>query len=310
MNTRRLVLGGLAALALPVRAAGPKPLQVVASFSILADMVREVAGPAADVSALVGPNGDAHVFTPTPADAQRLARADLVFVAGLGFEGWIDRLIRASGYRGSVVVASRGIQPRPVGRGFDPHVWQSLVHAQAWVRNIRTALVAAAPAHATTIESRAAAYLGALESLDREARAGFAALPEQRRRVITSHDAFGYLGEAYGITFSAPRGWTTHAEPSAAQVGAVIRQVRAQQANALFVENISDARLVERIAQETGAVVGGTLYSDALSPPGTAADTYLRMYAHNVRTIAGALRASCAAAGDACTLASKGEPPR
>lgn len=290
MKRRHVLLGGLAAVAAPSWATDSKPLRVVASFTILADMVREVAGPAAEVSTLVGINSDAHVFEPTPADARRLARADLVVVAGLGFEGWIDRLIAASGYRGGVVVATRGIQPRPVGRGYDPHVWQSLVHAQACVRNIREALVAAAPQHAAAIEARAAAYLAALESLDREARATFAALPVERRRVVTSHAAFGYFGEAYGIAFSAPRGWSTQSEPSAAQVAAVIRQVRAMQASALFVENISDARLVERIAQETGAVVGGKLYSDALSPPGTPGDSYLRLYAHNVRTIADALR--------------------
>jgi zinc/manganese transport system substrate-binding protein len=295
MTTRRRLLATLGAVTLPLHAAPARPLQVVASFSILADMAREVAGPAAEVSALVGPNGNAHVFEPKPADAQRLARADLVVVSGLGFEGWIERLIRASGFRGPLVVASRGITPRPQGRGFDPHVWQSLVHAQVMVANLRDALVAAAPAQAAAIEQRARDYRAALEALDREARDRFAALPVERRRVITSHDAFGHLGEAYGITFIAPRGWNTDAEPSAAQVASVIRQIRAQQASALFVENISDARLVERIAKETGAVVGGTLYSDALSPAGGAADTYLRLYAHNVRTIAEAISKAAAA---------------
>jgi zinc/manganese transport system substrate-binding protein len=289
MTTRRHLLCALGVAALPWPAVAAKPLQVVASFSILADMAREVAGPAAEVSALVGPNGDAHVFEPKPADAQRLARADLVIVSGLGFEGWIERLIRASGFRGPLVVASRGITPRAQGRGHDPHVWQSLAHARTMVANLRDALVAAAPAQTAALEQRARDYDAALEALDREARNRLAALPAGRRRVITSHDAFGYLGAAYGITFIAPRGWSTDTEPSAAQVAGVIRQIRAEQASALFVENISDARLVERIARETGAVVGGTLYSDALSPPGGEADTYLRLYAHNVRTIAGAI---------------------
>jgi zinc/manganese transport system substrate-binding protein len=286
MISRRHFAAAAGCAALPLRAAETKPLQVVASFSILADMVREVAGPAAEVSALVGPNGDAHVFEPKPADAQRIARADLVVISGLGFEGWIERLIAASGYRGPLVIASRGITPRAQGRDIDPHVWQSLAHAKTMVANLRSALVAAAPAQAGPIEQRARGYSAALDALDREARERFAALPAERRRVITSHDSFGYLGQAYGITFIAPRGWNTDAEPSAAQVASVIRQIRVHQARALFVENISDARLVERIAKETGAAVGGTLYSDALSPPGGAADTYLRLYAHNVRTIA------------------------
>lgn len=282
----------LFAFALPLRAQTTKPMQVVASFSILADMAREVAGDAAQVHSLVGANADAHVYEPTPADAQRLARADLVIVNGLHFEGWIDRLVRSSGYRGPVVEASSGITPRRVGRGIDPHAWQSLVHAQRYVENIRAALVAATPHQAAAIDARAKAYSQKLAELDASARAAFAAVPPPQRRVVSSHDAFGYLGEAYGITFISPRSWNTDSEASAAGVAAVIRQVRLHQARALFVENITDRRSIERIAQETGAQVGATLYSDALSLPGAGADTYLKMVAHNVNAIATALRAA------------------
>jgi zinc/manganese transport system substrate-binding protein len=275
----------------PARSQTIPPLQVVASFSILADMVREVAGDAAQVTALVGPNADAHVFEATPADAQRLARADLVVVNGLSFEGWIDRLVRSSGFRGTVVVATRGIAPRRAGRGHDPHAWQDLRHAQTYVENIRAALVGAAPARAPQIDARAKAYTQKLADLDQRARAAFDALPPEQRRVVSSHDAFGYFGDAYGITFIAPVGWSTGSEASAANVAAAIRQVRQQQARALFVENISDRRSIERIAQETGVKVGGTLYSDALSVPGTDADTYLRLFAHNVNALATALQA-------------------
>lgn len=284
----------LLAAAMPLRAQTAKPLQVVASFSILADMAREVAGDAAQVHSLVGPNADAHVFEPTPADAQRLARADLVVVNGLHFEGWIDRLVRSSGYRGPVVEASSGITPRRAGRSIDPHAWQSLVHAQRYVENLRAALVAAAPHQAAAIDARARAYAQKIAELDASARAALGAVPQEQRRVVSSHDAFGYLGEAYGITFISPRSWNTDSEASAAAVAAVIRQVRLHQARALFVENITDRRSIERIAQETGAQVGGTLYSDALSLPGTGADTYLKMVAHNVKTIATALQAATA----------------
>lgn len=296
MKRRQLLLAtGLAGLPWPALADTPRKLQVVASFSILADLVREVAGDAADVSSLVGANADAHVFEPRPSDLQRLARADLVVVNGLGFEGWIERLVRSSGYRGPVVVASDGIVPRRVGHAPDPHAWQSLQHAQRYVENIRAALERAAPAHAAALKARAAAYGTRLAELDAESRAAFEVVPRERRRIISSHDAFGYLGDAYGLTFLAPRGWNTDADPSAAEFAALVRQVRQQKALALFVENISDRRLVERIAQETGARVGGTLHSDALSPPGTAADSYLRLYRHNVQTLAGALRAALAA---------------
>lgn len=293
---RRLVRFALAVallgLALPLRAQAPRPLQVVASFSILADMLREIAGDAAQVHSLVGANADAHVFEPTPADAQRLAKADLVVVNGLHFEGWIDRLVRSSGYRGPVVEASRGIEPRRLGRAVDPHAWQSLAHAQRYVENMRAALVAAAPAQAAAIDARAAAYRRRIAALDASARAAFDAVPREQRRVVSNHDAFGYLGDAYGVTFISPRAWNTDSEASAAGVASVIRQVRQHQARALFVENITDRRSIERIAQETGARVGGTLYSDALSPPGAGADTYLRLYEHNVKTIATALQAA------------------
>ncbi len=287
---RRLVLLlATLLLALPLHAQPAKRLQVVASFSILADMAREVAGDAAEVHALVGANADAHVFEPRPADAQRLAKADLVIVNGLHFEGWIERLVRSSGYRGPVIVATQGIAPRKVGRGVDPHAWQSLVHAQRYVENIRAALVTAAPAQAATIDARARAYTARLAGLDARARSAFDAIPREQRRVVSTHDAFGYLGEAYGVSFIAPRSWNTESEASAAGVAAVIREVRRHEARALFVENITDRRSIERIAQETGARVGGTLYSDALALPGKGPDSYLKMMAHNIDAIVGAL---------------------
>jgi zinc/manganese transport system substrate-binding protein len=264
-------------------------LKVVATFSILADMARAVGGPAVEVSALVGPNADAHVYEPTPADVRRVARADVVVTNGLRFEGWIDRLIASSGYRGKVVVASAGIVPLQLGGGADPHAWQNLANGQRYAETIRAALVAAAPARTAEINERAAAYQERLIALDQDTRSRINALPESRRRVITSHDAFGYFAAAYGVRFIAPRGWTTGSEPSAETVARIVRQARQTQASALLVENISDPRMIERIAREAQVKVGGELYSDALSPPGTAADTYLRMFEHNVRTLLDAM---------------------
>lgn len=291
---RRKVLLGCAAVwaSSRVRAQADAPLRVVASFSLLADMVREVAGPAADVHTLVGPNADAHVFTPRPADAERVAQAELVVVNGLGFEGWLDRLVRASGYRGPVLVATQGLEPRRRGGGVDPHAWQSLVAAQRYAENLRQALVGLRPAQAADINARAADYQRRLGDLDRSIRQRLAAIAEADRRVVTSHDAFGWFADAYGLEFSAVQGWTTASEASAADVAKLIRQLKAQRARALFVENISDPRLLERIAREAGARLGGTLYSDALSEPGTPAATYLGMMAHNADTVLGALQAA------------------
>jgi len=301
ITSRRRWLQGAAAVASSVASfswllssahaqAPARKLRVVASFSILADMAREVGGDAVDVTALVGPDGDAHVFEPTPADVKRLSNADLVIVNGLRFEGWIERLVQVSGYRGPVVVASKGITTRLLGPAPDPHAWQSLANARRYVDNIRAAFVAARPSHTAHIEQRSANYLRRVDALDASVRKRLGQVAPADRRVVTSHDAFGYFAEAYGVTFISAVGWSTGSEASAADVSRIVRQLRAQNVRAVFVENISDPRLVQRIAHEAGARVGGTLYSDALSPPGTAGDTYLRMFDHNASTLLAALQ--------------------
>lgn len=292
-----IVVACVAALLAPPARAQPAPPRIVASFSILADMTRELAPAGTVVTTLVGPNADAHVFEPTPADGRHLAQADLVVVNGLNFEGWVDRLIKVSGYRGPVVVASQGVK-LPASKkpheghdhgAVDPHAWQNLAYARIYVANISSALATRWPAHQAEIESRRTAYLARIDKLDRNVRDSLNAIPRAQRRVITSHDAFGHFGAAYGVDFLAPQGWDTHSEPSAAAVARLIRQIRQQGVRAVFIENISDPRLVERIAQEGGVRVGGTLYSDALSVPGGPADTYHRLIEHNTRTLVDAL---------------------
>ncbi len=267
--------------------------RIVASFSILADMVREVAPPDFEVTALVGPDADAHVFEPTPADGRRLAQADLVVVNGLGFEGWIDRLVRVSGYRGTVVVASRGVTPRQRGHhGTDPHAWQDLARGRQYAQTIADALSARWPQRHAEVDARLVDYQRRIDELQARVRSGFDAVPRSERRAITSHDAFGYFAAAYGVDFMAPRSWTTSSEPSAAAVARLVRQIREQKVRALFLENISDPRLIERIAAESGAQVGGILYSDALSAADGPASTYLKLFEHNARTVSIALAAA------------------
>lgn len=267
------------------------PLNIVVSFSILADMTREIVGDMATVTALVGANADAHVFEPSPADAKRLSNADLVIVNGLHFEGWIDRLIQASAYRGPIIVATQGITPKFLNGTPDPHAWQSLGNAKHYVENIRSALVKAAPEKTADINARAVAYQSRIDSLEEQLRYQINKIPKDNRRVITSHDAFGYFGASYDIAFLAPQGWTTDSEASAADVARIIQKIRALHVRALFIENITDPRLVERIASEAHVAVGGTLYSDALSPHGTVADTYLKLIAHNMTTLVAAMSA-------------------
>ena len=270
-------------------AAAAAPLRVVASFSILADMARVVGGDAVAVRSLVEANADAHVFSPRPAHAQMVAQADLVVVNGLGFEGWLQRLVQASGYKGPVLELSRGITPRRLGSAPDPHAWQDLAQAQRYVGTLRDAFSAARPLQASAIAARAAQYQQQMQKLDADIRQRLTGVPPERRRVVSPHDAFAYFGAAYDIEFLAVRGRNSDSEASAADVARLIQLLRKQRASAVFVENISDPRLLDRIAREAGVGIGGRLYSDALSAPGTAADSYLKMFAHNADAIITAL---------------------
>lgn len=282
-----------AAIAGQARAQAPEKLPVVATFSILADFARNVGGERIEVTALVGPNGDTHVYQPKPADAKELGAARLILVNGLGLEGWIDRLIKASGAKAPVVVAANGIKPqqmREEGRlELDPHAWQSIANAKIYVANIRDALIAADPEGASAYRANADTYLGKLDALDQEVRAEIAKIPPGRRQIITTHDAFGYFGTAYGFRFIAPEGVSTETEASARDVAKIIRQIKASNIPAVFLENVTDPRLVRNIATESRAKVGGTLYSDALSSPDGPAATYIEMMHNNIRELSAAL---------------------
>lgn len=353
--------------------AADAPLKAVASFSILGDLVREVGGDHVELTTLVGPDGDAHVYEPTPANVRSLSQAQILFVNGLNFESWMPRLVKSSGYAGPVIEASKGIHPRAFGAeddavgqahdadhghdaqhahehasaaaathdhehahaedhhehdhdheareheheahahdhdhgaasdghahehahahthehgAADPHAWQSLGNAEVYVNNIATGLAQVDPAHADEYRRNADSYILRLKALDARLKEAFAAIPSGRRTLVTSHESFGYLGDAYGLKILAPAGVSTDAEPSAATVAAIIRQLREAGVQAVFMENISNPRLVEQISRETGARVGGTLYSDALSKPGQPAATYLDMYEWNTRQILDAL---------------------
>ena len=282
-----LIALAMLAAAGPVRAADR--LNVVASFSILGDFVRNVGGDRVGVTTLVGPNSDAHVYAPTPADAKKVADAKLVFVNGLGFEGWMPRLVKSAGGKASVVTATTGIAPLKLGSEADPHAWQSVANAKIYVANIRDALAAAAPADAEAFKSKANAYLTELEALEREVREAIAKIPEGRRKVISTHNAFGYFAAAYGIEFIAPLGVSTESEPSARDIAKIITQVKQAKIPAVFLENVTDPRLMQRISAETGAKVGGTLYSDGLTGEKGDAPTYIDMVRHNIKALTRAL---------------------
>jgi zinc/manganese transport system substrate-binding protein len=284
---RRLLLCVLLLIASPLHAA--ERLNVVASFSILGDFVRTVGGDRVDVTTLVGPDSDVHVYTPAPSDAKRIADANLVIVNGLGLEGWLPRLVQSAGSKAQVVTVSAGIVPLKLGSAADPHAWQSVPNARIYVSDIANALAAADPDDAEFFRARAKAYLDKLEALDREVREAVAKIPPDRRKVISTHDAFGYFAAEYGVQFVAPLGVSTETEPSARDIAAIIGQIKAQKIPAVFLENISDDRLIRRIAAETGAKVGGTLISDGLTGEKGLAPTYIDMVRHNIKALTSAL---------------------
>jgi zinc/manganese transport system substrate-binding protein len=264
-------------------------LNVVASFSILGDFVRNIGGDRVEVTTLVGADGDVHVYTPSPSDVRKIADARLLVVNGFGLEGWLPRLLQAAASKASIVTATEGIAPLKAGSDADPHAWQSVGHAEKYVANIRDALVAADPADADVFRQNASNYLAKLKALDAEVRQAVRQIPESRRKVISTHDAFGYFAASYGIEFIAPVGVSTEAEPSARDIAKIIAQVKSAHIPAVFLERIGDPRLMRRISEEAGARVGGTLYSDSLTDEKGDAPTYIDMVRHNIRTLTSAL---------------------
>jgi zinc/manganese transport system substrate-binding protein len=271
----------------PARA--QEPLNVVASFSILGDFVRNVGGARVSVTTLVGPDGDVHVYTPAPSDAKKIAEAKLVVINGLGLEGWLPRLVQSSGSKATIVSATNGIAPLRIGSTADPHAWQSVGNAKIYVANIRDALASADPAGQAAYQANADSYLAKLDALDGEVRVALSQIPQSRRKVISTHGAFGYFAAAYGVEFVAPLGVSTESEPSARDIAGIITQIKSAGIPAVFLENISDSRLIRRISAETGARVGGTLYSDSLTGEKGDAPTYIDMVRHNIKALASAL---------------------
>ncbi|MFZ8880184.1 MAG: metal ABC transporter solute-binding protein, Zn/Mn family [Paracoccaceae bacterium] len=264
-------------------------IKIVASFSILGNMVEQVVGGHADVTTIVGPDADAHVYQPSAADARAVADADIIFVNGLGFETWSDTLIVESGTNASVHVATAGVKIVTVDGSTDPHAWNSLSNGVVYVNNIAATLSEKMPTKANMIEANRAAYVDQLLALDIATKATLANLPANKRTVVTAHDAFGYLADAYDMIFLAPVGIDTDAEPSAQELAVLIDQLKADGAAALFVENITSPALVQQIADETGLTIGGRLFSDALSERGGPATSYLAMFEHNLETLLTAL---------------------
>jgi zinc/manganese transport system substrate-binding protein len=300
MKRRRFLQAAAAVVPLLIASGGvnaEEKIKAIASFSILGDMVRQVGGDRVEVVTLVGPNTDTHTYEPTPADAKTVASGKVLFINGLGFEGWMTRLEKSSGFKGKVVLASQGVKSRQMEeekggktkKVTDPHAWQSLANGKIYARNIRDGLIAVDPEGKATYEANASKFISDMDKLEAEVKASIGKIAPDHRRIITSHDAFGYFGATYGLKFIAPEGVSTESEASAQDVAKIIRQIKAEKIPAVFIENISDHRLLDQIARETGAKIGGTVYSDALSDSNGPASTYLDMFRHNIKLFTDAL---------------------
>jgi zinc/manganese transport system substrate-binding protein len=316
-------------LSFPLASWAEEPLPVVATFSILGDMVERIGGEHIALTTLVGPDGDAHVYQPTPKVARSVAEADVLFLNGLEFEGWLERLAEAASFGGAMVVATKGVVPIAFDDhddhdnhdehddhddhdkhddhddhdehddhddhaghdhgAFNPHAWQSLENAVIYANNIAAGLAQADPENAGDYYANRAAFITEVETLRADIGAMMKSLPADKRTVVTPHDAFGYFAATYDLTFVAPQGMSTDSEVSAADVAALITQIREESISAVFIESITDNRMMQQIANETGATIGGTLYSDALSAQSGPASTYLDMMRHNATTLFDAL---------------------
>jgi zinc/manganese transport system substrate-binding protein len=291
---RRTLIAGLASL-VPLASQAAAPLQVVASFSILADMVRQIGGNAVAVTSLVGPDGDVHIYDPRPKDLETLTAASLLVQNGLGLEGWMTRLTSSADFKGSIVTAAEKVVPRTMSEAggaiaTDPHAWQDPRNALLYVEAIRAGLAAADPANATEYRASASAYAARIAATDSWIAATLQPVAATERRIITTHDAFGYYGARYGIEFLSPEGISTDFEPSAKAIAALIGQIKREKVHAVFIENMTSDRMARLLAQESGAVLGGTVYSDALSPSDGPAASYIDMLRHNTTLFAAAMR--------------------
>lgn len=283
---QKIIMGALCFFSLGGHASETAPMKIITTFSILGDFVKEV-GKDKVVISIVGPNCDAHIYEPTPKDVKNIAHADIVFVNGLGFEGWMDRLIESSGYEGDIITATRGVKPRALddavtGTVDDPHAWHNVQNVKIYVQNIMQALIKQDPDNKAFFEKNGKAYLKKLDALDKWVQVQFTGIPAEHRKIITAHDAFGYFGEKYGVTFLAPVGISTAAEPTVKSIVNLIKEIRKYNVKTIFVENISNSKLIEQICEETGATMGDVIYSDALSEPSEPGGTYLKLMRHNV----------------------------
>ncbi len=287
LNRRNLIVTMMLAPIVPARAQQGAKVDVLASFSIVADLVRQVGGERVNVRSLVALSQDPHDFEPTPNDVRRVMKAQLIVINGLGFEPWADRFLKVANFAGERLVASRGVKALSVRGAVDPHAWQDVENVKLYIANIREALTKVDPRGASDYARNASLYDRELDALHREIKAAFASIPKERRKIITSHDAFSYFGDAYDVVFVAPQGVSSIAEPSARDVARIIQQIREERIRAIFLENALPQRLARQISSETGVKIAGKLYADVL---GDNILTYAQMMRHNYKAILTALR--------------------
>lgn len=272
-------------------------VKAVATFSILGDLVQEIAGDRVQLKVLVGPGGDGHVFQPSPTHARDVSQAAILFSNGLGFEPWVKRLLEASKFQGTHVIASNGVQPlKSAHEGHshhhghdhgdvDPHAWQRVSNVKLYAKNITNALCTLDAVGCAQYRKNELSYQAQLDRLDSTIRASWATVPPEQRKIITSHDAFAYYAKEYQVNFRAAQGINTAAEATPKGIAQLVRQIQKENIKALFVESISDPRLIEQIGRETGVNPAGELFSDSLSAKGGPATSYIKLMDYNTGSL-------------------------
>lgn len=263
-------------------------VRVVTSFTILADFVQQVGQDKVDVLNLVSADSDPHMYEPTPQDVKNIAKADIIFINGLGFEGWLGRLTKAANTKGDVVVCTEHIHPRLVFEDTllkDPHAWHSIPHAKIYVQNIARALKKKDPSNKAFYEKNMRTYLEKLTQLDESMRRRIDHIPPNRRKIITAHDAFGYFGNSYGVQVFAPQGVSTESETKIHSIIDLVKQIKQEKIRIIFIEKISNPKVIQQISDETGAQIGGELYADGLSATDGPANSYINMVRYNFNLI-------------------------
>lgn len=268
-------------------------IKTVSTISIINDMVKNIGGDKVETHLICAIGTDPHSYIPKPSDPREISKSDIVFNNGIGLEHWIEQMIRNAGGDRPVIIVSEGITPIRDEAGFedpDPHAWFDLENAQVYAKNIASGLIAIDPENESYYQANLERYLSELDEAHNWAKQQISEIPQVARVLITSHDAFRYFGKTYGLEVHGLQGISTESKPRTEDVKNIIDLIKEKNLKAVFIETTVNPALLQQITNETGAVIGGTLYSDSIGEPGSDGETFINAFKSNVSKIKNALK--------------------